>query len=292
MTGLTRTVAIAAGALLSASSLAAQADFELRRELATGARFEVRNIIGDVRIEPASGRTLDVRAVKREGRHGDPRDVEIRAVELSGGGVAVCVYYPSSGRRDDDSRGRRGRSGDSCNRDGWHSNNERNDTRVDFTIRVPANLKLDLATVAGDVIGRGLSGEVEVRTVSGDLRLSDVRGSRFEATTVSGDIDLRDIDAATVEAETVSGDVNYTGSIQRDGEYFFKTLSGDVELGVPGRPDATLRGSTFSGRLVSDFPTSQGDRRRRNRFSATWGSGSASIEVESFSGDVRIRSSR
>jgi DUF4097 and DUF4098 domain-containing protein YvlB len=72
----------------------------------------------------------------------------------------------------------------------------------------------------------------------------------------------------------------------------FKTLSGDVELGVPGRPDATLRGSTFSGRLVSDFPTSQGDRRRRNRFSATWGSGSASIEVESFSGDVRIRSSR
>jgi DUF4097 and DUF4098 domain-containing protein YvlB len=149
---------------------------------------------------------------------------------------------------------------------------------------------VDVNSLNGDVELQRIEG-VRVNLVAGDVRIDGVSGP-VEVVTVSGDVDLRDIDAATVEAETVSGDVNYTGSIQRDGEYFFKTLSGDVELGVPGRPDATLRGSTFSGRLVSDFPTSQGDRRRRNRFSATWGSGSASIEVESFSGDVRIRSSR
>lgn len=290
----------AAAALFAAAPLAAQSDFEFRRELRTDARFVLRNVIGDVRIEPASGRSLEVRAVKREGRHGDPEDVEIRAVELGTDGVAICVYYPQSGRWRDDDRaddraddaraGRRRRSSDDpCRRDGRGWNHDRNDTRVDFTVRLPADLQVDVKTVSGDVVGRGLSGTLELATVSGDLHLAEVRAGSLEASSVSGDVELEGVDAREVDAETVSGDVTYAGPIHKGGRYYFKTLSGDVELTVPGEPDATLRGSTFSGRLVSDFPTSQADRRRRNRFSATWGGGSATIDVESFSGDVRIR---
>lgn len=280
-----------------ATPLASQ-DFELRRDLAAGARFTLRNIIGDVVIEPGSGRTLEVRAVKREGRHGDPEDVEVRAVEESADGVVICVFYPSSGRwRDDDDRdddrrrrGRRGRSSNPCRNGGNGWNGDRNDTRVDFTIRLPADLTVDVKTVAGDVEGRGLSGTLEFGTVSGDLRLVDVRATTLEATSVSGDVELDGVEAREVSGETVSGDVVYVGTIAREGDYYFKTLSGDVDLAVPGEPDARLRGSTFSGRLESDFPTTSDSRRRRSsRFSATWGNGSATIDVESFSGDVRIR---
>lgn len=276
-----------------AADLRAQArDFEFRRDLAAGERFLLRNIVGDVAIEPGSGRALEVTAVKRGGRHGDPEDVEIRAVDLDGG-VAICVFYPGTRRRDeDDDRDRRAarRSVDPCRREGRWGNDDRNDTRVDFTVRLPADLVVDLKTVAGDVTGRGLRGDLDLGTVSGRLRLTGVHASTLEASSVSGDVELGDVDARDVSAETVSGDVTYTGSLRQDGRYDFKTLSGDVEITLPAEPDATLRGTTFSGRFYSDFPTAPEGRRRRNRFNATWGSGSASIDVESFSGDVRIRS--
>ncbi len=293
MTGGTAALVAVAGL---AAPAAAQSDFQFRRELPVNARFALRNVIGDVRIEAASGRALEVTAVKREGRHGDPDDVEIRAVDLGGDGVAICVEYPGSGRWRNDTRrdrdrdqGRRRGGDDPCRRDGGGWSNDRNDTRVDFTVRLPADLSVDIKTVSGDVTGDGLRGALVVGTVSGSLRLTGVRGPSLEATSVSGDVDLAEADIGDVEAETVSGDVTYAGTIRRDGKYYFKTLSGDVELVVPGTPDATLRGSTFSGRVVSDFPTTSGDRRRRSRFNATWGSGSATIDVESFSGTVRIR---
>jgi hypothetical protein len=285
-------VTLAALAALAAAPAQAQSDdFQFRRDLAADARFVLRNVVGDVRIEPGSGRTVEVRAVRHQGRRGDPADVEIRAVDLPDG-VAICVHYPGSGTwRDDGHAGRggdrRGRE-DACRREGRGWSNDRNDTRVEFTVRVPADLRLDVKTVSGDVVARGLSGAVEVGTVSGDVQLAGMKGRLLDAASVSGDVQLDDVDAAEVNAETVSGDVRFAGPIRREGAYWFKTLSGRVELTLPGEPDARLRGSTFSGRLVSDFPADQ-EGRRRSRFSATWGRGSASIDVESFSGDVRIR---
>ena len=95
---------LAAGCLLLAvpSVAAAQAGnrFELRREIPEGGLVVLRNIIGPVQLQPAPGRTLEVSGVKKEGRHGDPEDVEIRTVELEKG-VAICVFYPSDwGSRD------------------------------------------------------------------------------------------------------------------------------------------------------------------------------------------------
>ena len=77
--------------------------FEFHRDVPTGARLYVRNIIGDVRIEGGAGRRFDVQATKKAGRHGDPEDVTIRTVDVDGG-IAVCVDYPSMGRGRSDDR--------------------------------------------------------------------------------------------------------------------------------------------------------------------------------------------
>ncbi len=295
-------ILIGAGVLLIVAPALEAQDFEFRRELAAGNRFALRNIIGDVRIDGSSGRAVEVTARKKPGRHGDPADVEIKAVETDGG-VAICVYYPnqSSRRRDDDRSSsrpdrdrRRHRDDDVCHRgDGW-GNNNRNDTSVDFVVRLPAGLKLDLKTVAGDVVGQGLRGEnIDVGTVSGDLRMTDVTAAVLDAASVSGDVDLDRVRAREVSAETVSGNVSYTGEIDWRGGYDFRTLSGDVVLTLAGEPDAQVSAMTFSGDLTSDFPvTRDSARKRRNRFNATWGKGGAQIDLESFSGDIEIRRSR
>lgn len=298
-----RMTMVAGLALAVAPSLNGQ-DFEFRRELPAGGRFAISNIIGDVRIDGTSGRTVEVTARKKAGRHGDPEDVEIKAVETDGG-VAICVYYPGQWSRDRDdndrpSRGNRNRRGrdydrdDLCNRGHNWGNNNRNDTSVEFVVRVPAGLKLDLKTVSGDVVGQGLRGDnIDAGTVSGNLSMTDVTATVLDAASVSGDVDMDRIQARNVSAETVSGNVNYTGAIDSEGGYDFRTLSGDVVLTLAREPDARVSAVTFSGDLTSDFPVNRDSaRKRRNRFNATWGKGGAQIDLESFSGDIEIRESR
>ena len=253
--------------------------------VAEGKQVSVKNIIGDIRVEPSPGRRVEIVAVKTAGKHGRVEDVEIRRVETALG-IEVCVIYP--GTRTD---------GGDCDWSGHddrgRGTSERNDTRVAFTLKVPSGITLKVYTVAGDVLVRGARGDVSAASVSGDVELSDVTAGSLEAQTVSGDVTLRGVDAAEVEAQTVSGDVVYQGQIRARGDYSFQTLSGNVELLIPATTNAELSGSTFSGSIRSDLPiTSSASVRRgsRKRISGTLGTGrGAEINLESFSGDVQIR---
>ncbi len=278
--------------LLLGSHAAAAQQFALTRDLAPGSRFVLRNVVGDVHLEAGSGRTLEVRAKKTAGRHGDPDDVLIKTVELDGG-LAVCVEYPSSGRNRS-SREERGRSksDDPCHRGSVWQDNDRNDTSVDFVVRLPAGLRVDARTVSGDLIAAGLRGTLDLGTVSGNVRLTDAEGDLLDASSVSGDVELAGIRVREVAAETVSGDVTFAGPIDPKGRYDLKSLSGDVVLTLPERPDASVSAVTFSGDLYSVFPMTAAGRNRRHRFKATWGAGTATVDLESFSGDIKIREAR
>lgn len=284
----------AATALLgSAANAQGRSDFEFRRELAAGQRFHLSDIIGDVQVTGGSGRTVVVTAVKRPGKHGDPEDVSIETIELEDG-VALCVRYPPS------SRGNRASpkalAKNPCSWEGNWSNNrsDRNDTEVDFTVRVPAGLRLRIGTVSGDVVAERLEGELDLNSVSGNVSLNGGKGALIDLETVSGDVDLLDVTSREVSGRTISGEITFRGPVQDGGSYDFSTTSGDIALALPDRPNATLSAATFSGSFSSDLPVNQGEssRRRRHRYDATWGSGSAKLYLESLSGDLTIRVNR
>lgn len=270
---------------LLAAALTQGQDFSWSGAIAQGKTLRVKNIIGDITVEVASGREASVTAVKREGRHGDMEDVEIRRLEDEDG-MTFCVVYPhhdDDGDCDMDSR-RRNRRGR------WDDN--QNDTEVRFTVRVPAGVKLSAGTVTGDVVATGMRADTDARSVSGDVSLRDIEASLVEATSVSGNIELSRINATEVGAETVSGDVEFSGEIRARGEYDLKTLSGDVIMQIPRNAGAEITGATFSGDFDSSFPiTTRSSSRhtRRQRINGTIGDGSARIRVESFSGDVELR---
>ena len=286
-------ILIVAG-LTGTAALAAQGrtGFEFRRELAAGRTFHLQNIMGDVQVTGTSGREVSVTAVKRPGRYGDPEDVVIETVEM-GNGVAVCVRYPGNYRREGRSTESREKSPCSTSGNGWNSREDRNDTQIDFTVRVPAGLVLKLGTVSGDLIAANLDGQLELHSVSGDVRLEGGRGDVVALETVSGDVEMLDIRSREASGNTVSGRVTFRGPILDNGVYDFSTTSGDISLNLPSSPNATLSAATFSGRFSSDLATSQSEgRRRKYRHSATWGSGSARLDVESLSGDIRITTAR
>ena len=271
--------------MVALAALTQTQDFTWSGAIPSGKRLTVKNISGDIRVEPTTGGQATVTAVKRPGRHGDPDDVVVRQVSTADG-IEICVLYPGS---DDD--------GD-CDWDGNRrhshrgSNWDNNDTQVNFTVKIPANTNLNVGTVSGDVIGHGIRGDTEARSVSGDVRLSDVVAKVVEAQTVSGNVELLQVNADEVAAETVSGDVDFTGEIRKGGDYDMKTLSGDVIMRIPKNAGAEITGATFSGDFSTSFPITTkatSHYTRKQRINGTIGDGSAKIRVESFSGDVELR---
>src|ERR1051325_11430028 len=255
-------------AVLAAAPLGAQGkpDFELHRELAAGRRLYVQNIIGDLRITGRAGRAVEVTAVRKPGRYGEPVDVTVETVDLDDG-VAVCVRYPNQGRRRPPTAEQLEKNPCSTgdwDGDGWRDRGHRNDTRVDFTVRVPAGLRLHAGTVSGDVRAESLEGDLEIRSVSGDVHLLGGRGAAIDLETVSGDVELSDVHSKDVSGHTVSGEISFSGPIEDGGEYDFATTSGDITVRLPARPNATLSAATFSGRLSSDLPITPNESGRRH----------------------------
>ncbi len=144
-----------------------------------------------------------------------------------------------------------------------------------------------LSTVNGRIRVAGARGRIELHAVSEGITVTDVAGGELVVESVSGDIDLRHIDAKSVDAQTISGEVIYEGRIVDAGSYSFLTHSGDVTLAISEATNASLSVVTGNGEVSSSF-TLKAERTSRRRNTYRMGSGSANVEIETFSGDVEL----
>jgi DUF4097 and DUF4098 domain-containing protein YvlB len=170
------------------------------------------------------------------------------------------------------------------------------DAKVRLKLTCPHGARVQLKTVAADVRARGRYGEVDLKSVSADMRVEDVEGDArlktvsgdvragsvvgeltvqsvsgdavvervggpAELRTVSGDVNVGDAEAS-VTIQTVSGDQGVT--TVRQGAVQLKSVSGDVTLGIARGSrlwvDAkSVSGDTASDLDISDVPPAEGD---------------------------------
>jgi DUF4097 and DUF4098 domain-containing protein YvlB len=157
-------------------------------------------------------------------------------------------------------------------------------------------------TANGDVVVRGATSEqaLEAGSLNGDVLLSDIKARRISANTVSGSIEARNVECESASLTTISGDVTYAGHVARSGRYELSTNSGDVHFRPSGGSGYALEASTFSGD-IGGVPSSstaapramQGNSRNRNTRTRTVrtqiGDGSATVTLQSFSGDITVK---
>jgi DUF4097 and DUF4098 domain-containing protein YvlB len=67
------------------------------------------------------------------------------------------------------------------------------------------------------------------------------------------------------------------------------THNGTIGLAVPDKANATLSVRTYRGGFRSSFPVKRDDQNEKRRFTMTFGSGSARVELESFNGSIALR---
>lgn len=149
-------------------------------------------------------------------------------------------------------------------------------------------LRLTLNTVSGDIEFAGTTNRVDVESVSGEIDLSGVSGE-IEATTVSGDVTVTGGPLRSGEFEAVSGDVELDVALEDGGRITVSSMSGDIELYLPRSQQAEFFAQTFSGDIDTAFGSAkESSRGPGSRLEYTEGDGGATINLNSFSGDVSI----
>ncbi len=162
-----------------------------------------------------------------------------------------------------------------------------NSVSGDVDILGAAGLKVSL--VSGDLTVTNVGGDAFLKTVSGDIEASNIQGS-VESDSVSGDIDLVDVSGArNVKGNTVSGDITYKGEIMSQGQYRFKSHSGDVEVLLPANAAFEFAAKTFSGSIDSAFEIKVEGQISRREIHGTVGGGGASISLTTFSGNIDLK---
>jgi DUF4097 and DUF4098 domain-containing protein YvlB len=277
--------------MLLAALVPQRADFQTDTTFAVpaGTRLSLQSLRGDVVVH-----TWDRNQVRVQADHSSRTKI---GVDLSG---AVLRLAP----RDRDGMGM--------------------GSMVDYELTVPAAMGIEISgmggdvtiegsradvkvnTVEGDIVLKGGGGDISLVTVNGGIRVEGTRGGRLElqavsddievtdvqgdvsAQTVSGDLHLRGVDGRRVEAQTVSGDVTFDGAIRPDGSYSLSTHSGDVTMAIPEGASAMIRTAIANVDLSASFTLPASERASRTRQAFRLGAGGASIELETFSGDISL----
>ena len=158
--------------------------------------------------------------------------------------------------------------------------------RVRLNARTP---QLKAGSVSGGIELAGHAGQADLQTVSGDI-LAPTLGQTARLQTVSGRIQAGGGPWHQLTLSTVSGDAQVSGGMAADGQLAIDSMSGDVQLLLPATTTGTLRASSFSGNLRSDFGTPQSaEHGPGSKLDVRLGDGDATLTIETFSGDLRVR---
>lgn len=153
-------------------------------------------------------------------------------------------------------------------------------------------------TGSGDVTIKGSTSDnvLDAGTLNGDITITDVTARRITANTVNGSVVARNVTCDAASLSTISGDVVYAGSLTKGGRYEFTSNSGDVRFSPSGSTGYALEATSFMGDISSAISlTTQPGRSltnqrgpRRRAASAQVGDGSATVRLQTFSGDISI----
>ncbi|MFN2635404.1 MAG: DUF4097 domain-containing protein [Gemmatimonadaceae bacterium] len=128
-------------------------------------------------------------------------------------------------------------------------------------------------TATGAITFQGASADAALSTVSGPIK---VDGGVFERTKI----------------ETVTGNITFAGRLDRSGAFDFDTHSGNIDIALPEKSDASFSVVTIAGTItnkISKRGPTPGRFGRGAELTMDTGDGGARISVRTFKGPVTLR---
>lgn len=153
-------------------------------------------------------------------------------------------------------------------RKGWGFFWDTDDVEIDYVLKVPPSVALDVSTVNGRIATRGTDGATE-------------------ASTVNGTIDIETSGTHELMASTVNGRVKAKFTKSFSGARF-KSVNGGVLASLPKDASFTVNLSQVNGDFEASFPLSIHSNPGSRRVSGEVNGGQHELKIVTVNGDVEL----
>jgi putative adhesin len=221
-------------------------------QLAPNGRVELNDVNGKIEVEPSTGNTVDVMAIKK-GRGGSP-DAAKAALErvsivedVSPSRIRIDTKWPNLG--------------------GSIFNG--GSVQVEYHVKVPAGAEVKFTTVNGGIEITGLQGRITAETTNGGITTHDVSG-QLEASTTNGGLD---IDVSRVPE----------GGVKLD------FTNGGLKMRLPRDAKATISASITNGGIsAGDLPIEATGENTRRRLEGRMNGGGGRVQIDGTNGGITL----
>jgi putative adhesin len=145
---------------------------------------------------------------------------------------------------------------------------DRNDVTISYVLKVPPSVSLDVKTVNGRIVTRGVEGETNAETVNGSIDVEVAGLNELSAKTVNG----------RVRAKFTRG---FQGAA-------FKTINGGVEAILPNNASFSVDLAQVNGDFEAAFPLSIHSQPGSRRVSGEVNGGEHRLKIVTINGDVEL----
>ncbi|HEX2327545.1 MAG TPA: DUF4097 family beta strand repeat-containing protein [Candidatus Angelobacter sp.] len=274
---------VAAASLGAMYAQAPAARKESRLDLASGGAVTINNNFGSINLKSDSGHQVVIAYTS----HSDKVEVDQQAtpdkrrVEIRTHAVGGQTPSPEESRVDLEVTVPAGTSVTV------------NSSTAPITVEA-ANGDLSLYSDTGQITVHNVSrSHVQIQSVGGPVALNNVSG-HVDVWSSSGAVQLTQVTGSKVKVGTGSGNITYSGDFSGGGDYRFNTHSGNIDMALPQTASVDLTATSHSGEVENDFPLQKKTHqvfvpKGGRSFAGTSNSGSSSVELQSFSGRIRVK---
>ena len=147
---------------------------------------------------------------------------------------------------------------------------------IEWTIKVPKGVVVDLRTTNGGVRLNDLSNDIHAKTTNGGVKGVNITPGVIEASAVNGGVEF-----------ALASPLDATDSIDME------TVNGGVELAMPSESKATIAARCVNGGVHVDGleiakEQQDNDFERRRRLNGTMNGGGAKVNMSTTNGGVRL----
>jgi DUF4097 and DUF4098 domain-containing protein YvlB len=187
------------------------------------------------------------------------------------------------------------------------------ESKVEYDVTVPAGVSVTVSTATAPITVENLNSDlslssdtgritvknvanahIHVRSIAAPVALTNVTDGHVEVTSSSGAVQLESVSGAKVTIGTTSGDISYRGDCSGGGVYSITSHSGAIEVALPQNASVDLTARSITGSVENDLPLQQKPHLTfvpspGRSLVGTSNSGSSSMELQSFSGRIRVK---
>ena len=225
--------------------------------------LSVSNQNGSIEVESWSENQIEIIAYKKvraSNREKAEKLMELLEIEIdqSGSQIRIETIHP-----------RHHKNRDSGFLSWLFSLGDNGGASVDYIIKVPQKMDLDLNSTNGGLFVSDCEGTIDLKTTNGKIVAENIKGS--------------------TNCKTTNGSIKaYLDEVYKKEDMTFKSTNGSIKVYLPSDTDADVEAKTTNGSIDCDLPIHRESKRSKRHLYGEINDGGSLIYLKTTNGSIKI----